>query len=438
MANVGNAGNTGSNRNEEELAAMANAIAELDSARLNEEDETKEVEEEEAILKAAEELVSLEKPKGLRKKQYKRKAVIPATTVLQTNPAITNFYSGRMVDTEHYTYTAEGNLQISGVRGVPDTIIRMDKTFVKLKVEDYETLAQARKEALKNAEADYEAALGALRIAYERYKEEKDTSSAEAVVLANKIVEEKNKIVSRAAFPEVWTDVITRIQTNKVLLQYDPYETRTLGYPVFLFKHHDLPLQEAWGHYEERGAGEDEDNEETMEGGGLRIRFITDVEDKSTGHFHPFYVRNFVFHETEYCSPYQAYQAERFKELGEEELRKQILGTRSGRTMHTLALRNTTLPKTPQALWEDILFHFFHQHKDLAKELEATGSDKFHVMDKQIPADYAAALEKARLRLRELGDTEVMEGEVKEKAITEEEQKKAKVGAIVNNFRRKV
>jgi hypothetical protein len=105
--------------------------------------------------------------------------------------------------------------------------------------------------------------------------------------------------------------------------------------------------------------------------------------------------------------------------------------------MHTLALRNTTLPKTPSALWEDILFHFFHQHKDLAKELEDTGSDKFHVMDKQIPAEVGAALEKARLKLRELGDTEVLEGEVKEKAITEEEQKKAKVGAIVNNFRRK-
>ena len=435
MANVGNAGNAATGANEEEdLSVLNNVIAELDAQREQEEAEAEaEDEAEEAIRAAAAELVSLEKPKAVRKR-FKRKAMVTKTAVLQTNPAVTQFFTGRMTDTEHYTYTPEGNLQISGVKGVPDTVIRMDKKFVKLNEADYETLRVQRQDNLKKAEAEYEAALAALRSAHDEYALNKDASSAAKVVAANKTVEEKGKIVSRIAFPEKWTDVVPSIEVNKVLMQYDPYEKRKMG-PVFLLKHHDLPLSDAWGHYEDRTAGEEEKDE--MEGGGLRIRFITDVEDKSTGHFHPFYVRNFVFNETEYCSTYQAYQAERFKELGEEELRKQILGTRSGRTMHTIALRNTTLPKTPQALWEDILFHFFHQHKDLAKELEETGSDKFHVMDKQIPADFAPALEKARLKLRELGDTEVMEGEVKEKAITEEQQKKAKVGAIVNNFRRK-
>ena len=86
---------------------------------------------------------------------------------------------------------------------------------------------------------------------------------------------------------------------------------------------------------------------------------------------------------------------------------------------------------------EDILFQFFYQHPDFRKELDATGLDKFHVMDKEVPADYGAFLEKARLRLRELGDNELDHQEAKEKAITEEEQKKAKVGAIIHNFRKK-
>ena len=76
---------------------------------------------------------------------------------------------------------------------------------------------------------------------------------------------------------------------------------------------------------------------------------------------------------------------------------------------------------------EDILFQFFYQHPDFRKELDATGLDKFHVMDKEVPADYGAFLEKARLRLRELGDNELDHQEAKEKAITKEEQKKAKV-----------
>ena len=73
----------------------------------------------------------------------------------------------------------------------------------------------------------------------------------------------------------------------------------------------------------------------------------------------------------------------------------------------------------------------------MRKELDATGTDKFHVMDKEIPAEYGTVLEKARLRLRELGENELDHQEVKEHVITEEEQKKAKVGAIIRNFKKK-
>lgn len=427
-----------SSGNTENNEAEANAIAASMFAPPEEQEENYQEDEEvgnnEAELRQiAADLVAMEKPKTVRKRVQRKKRV-EAVAQLQTNPEITRFFEGRMIDPEHYTYTAEGNLEIKGVKGVPDKVIRLEKKFVKLRPEDLETFEVARKDALKKAEEEYEVALSALRIAQERYQREKDSTSAEAVVLANKAVSDKSKIVSRTAHPEIWTNMIPSIDTNRVLMQYDPYEKRKMGYPVYVFKHHDMPMKEAWGAYQERKGGD----EEEQEGGSLRIRFITDVEDPTTGHFHPFYQRNFVFNETEYCCPYQAYQGERFKELGQEDLRKQVLGTRSGRTMHNIATKNTTLPKTPQALWEDILFHFFHQHSDLEKELLATGSDKFHVMDKQIPSEYGPALDKARLRLLELGDSEVADQEVKERAITQEQQKKDKVGAIIHNkFRKK-
>ena len=420
---------------EDEFANANDIAAQMFAEEEEEEDEfaNANAEDEAEERKIAEELVAMNKPKTVRKR-IQRKQRIEAIAQLQTNPEITRFFEGRMKDPEHYTYTAEGNLEVKGAKGVSDKVIRMEKKFVKLKPEQYEAYEGARQANLKRAEEEYELALAALRLAQEKYQREKDATSAEAVVLANKAVSEKSKIVSRAAYPELWTDMIPSIDTYRVLMQYDPYEKRKLGYPVYLLKRHNMPMKEAWGTYQERTEGVDE---EVQEGGGIRIRFITDVEDKSTGHFHPFYQRNFVFNETEYCCPYQAYQAERFKELGQEELRKQVLGTRSGRTMHNIATKNTSLPKTPQALWEDILFHFFHKHADLAKELEATGSDRFHVMDKQIPSEYGPALDKARLKLRELGDSEVADQEVKERAITEEKQKKDKVGAIIQNFRKK-
>ena len=421
MASVENEGNE--NLNEEELEQMRRNALEL----IELEEKQKEAQKAKSAKPVTQTAAST-----VRKRMTRTRAK-DAEPALQTNPEITKFFVGRESKPDNYTYTPEGNLEIKGMKGVPDKVILMSKRFVRLKPERYEELEQERLEKIKAAETTYETAIQALRSAQVKYSQDKDTSSAELVVQANQAVLDASKVRSKAAYPEVWTDFIEKEVISKILMNYDPYEKRKFPYPTYLFKHHELPLVDAWGSYEEGVPQEEE-----QEGGGLRIRFITDIEDKETGHFHPFTIRNFNFNGTEYCCVYQAYQAERFKELGQEELRKQVLGTRSGRTMHTIALRETTLPKTPQALWEDILFHFFHQHADLAKELEATGTDKFHVMDKQLPPEYGQALEKARLKLRELGDTEVLDKDVKERAITEDQQKKAKVGAIVNNFRRKV
>ena len=342
------------------------------------------------------------------------------------------FFAGREKDPTHYTYTPEGNLQRRGVRELPDKVIPMQQRFVPLQPEQLEEILAERAKELVNRERAYEAALSNLRIAIDSYA--RDDISAESVTEANNRVAEASRLRSKAAYPERWIRMIESISINEILMTIDPFEQRKMPYPVFLFKHNDLSRKEAWGTYKDRS----QTDEKEMEGGGIRIRFITDPEDKATGHFHPFTPRNVTFHETEYCCPYQAYEGERFKELGLEDLRRQILGTRSGRTMHSIAIKDKRLPNQPQQLWEDILFHYFHQHPDFAKELEATGTDKFHVMDKEIPADYGPALEGARLRLREVGDKDLDHQEVKEKAITEEEQKKAKVGAIIRNFRKKM
>ena len=427
-----------SNTNEKSVASE-NDGNEVENESENEADRGEEEEEEEeteeqmqaAIAKMVEELQAQKgKPKVVRKKFQRKKKQVLKAEILE-DPEIVRFFQGREKYPEGYSFTEEGNLKIQGVKDVPNKTIVLKNKFVDFQTEaDYADLYAKRLEALKEIETQFDAALQALRIVQEEYN--LGSKSADEVVRANQAVLDLSKARSRIAYPEIWTDLVKKATVKDVLMHTEPYEKRKMKYPIFLLKHYELNRKEAWGKYEERSTAA-----EPLEGGAIRIRFITDLQDESTAHFHPFFQRNFTFNETEYCCMIQAYEGERFKELGKEDLRKQVLGTRSGRTIHSIAIKDKTLPNQPQQLWEDILFQFFYQHPDLRKELDSTGTDKFHVMDKEVPANYGAALEGARLRLRELGDKDLDHQETKEKVITEEQQKKAKVGAIVNNFRKK-
>jgi hypothetical protein len=95
-------------------------------------------------------------------------------------------------------------------------------------------------------------------------------------------------------------------------------------------------------------------------------------------------------------------------------------------------------PSFPIKLWEEILEAFYTQFKDAADRLKSTGSARFHNMDKLIGSpEYTNALANVRTKLKEMdSDAAPVADSVKQSVITEEEQKKAKVGAIINNFRR--
>jgi hypothetical protein len=72
------------------------------------------------------------------------------------------------------------------------------------------------------------------------------------------------------------------------------------------------------------------------------------------------------------------------------------------------------------------------------ENLKATGSARFHMMNKQTGTpDYANALANVRTKLKEKeNDAPGMIDVIKNSVITEGEQKKAKVGAIIHNVRR--
>jgi hypothetical protein len=96
-------------------------------------------------------------------------------------------------------------------------------------------------------------------------------------------------------------------------------------------------------------------------------------------------------------------------------------------------------PKNPEILWTEILEALYTQNKQMADKLKETGSARFHMMDKQFGNPlYANALVTVRTTLKEHdGDAPSGGGVVNQSVISEEQQEKAKVGAIINTFRRR-
>lgn len=345
------------------------------------------------------------------------------------------FYQKRAKDPIHYTYTPEGDLRIQGLKNVPDSTIPL-RYFSALEPEEHKEIENKRITDILEIETAYEESLLALRDAVAKYREGGQLDEdAIAVVRANEDVRLNSLLRSQFAYPTKWVKDIENPSVNDIMLT-QRYEIRKMGFDVFLFKRLDMSKKDAWGHYRPRpAAGEGV----AQAGGSSEVIFITDAEDKETGHFHPAAIHEFVFEETRYVSPYQAYEGERFRELNNEIIRKQILGTRSARTIQNIAVKEEKQVADPAKLWEDILYALYSQDNELAKKLQATGSSKFHLMDKEMGGQiFVDALEKIRTRLREEAEeTEKAPQEVKESVITEEEQKKAKKAAIINNFRRR-
>ena len=343
------------------------------------------------------------------------------------------FYTYRAKAPRFFTYTAEGNLEIQEGNPVnlPAMVIPL-RAFGELRPEELEEVEAKQREEQEKAEEAYVNKMRDLRLAYDAY----NPMAPETIATIVRLNEELRQLsVARNAtlYPERWTNVMGSVDIRDILLHL-PNEDRKMGYPVYLFKRYGLSRYDANGHYREHG----EAPKDAMEGGGTVVIFITNPEDANTGDFHPAFEREFVYNETKYASPYQAFETERFKEFDDDSMVKRLLGTRSAKTIRNLVSGDKRLPSFPVKLWEDILEAVYTQFKEAADKLKSTGSARFHMMDKLIGSpEYANALANVRTKLKEQdSDVAPIADTVKQSVISEEEQKKAKVGAIINNFRR--
>lgn len=397
---------------------------------------------------------------------------------VKTAALIRDFYKKQKSKADSYRVSEDGKLQIFEPKdGSLKQTIEL-KVFRPITVEEREAQEQERLDKLATLDTLYENARETLRQALANYKE---TGQSMPVLEANKEVEdiELRRVKIRSAVRDI--RLIPNPVTSQILFD-EPYETRKLfgahnlfgtqkdplGEGIYSLIRREFPTHIAYGRYEEPSeeaveaarAGAADALAATVSvklANGVTARLFYETDDIHNGFLSPLWPANFVYKEVEYSSAYQAYQVERMNEKAKPDIVKSLMGTRSTRTIRLLTRKILGDVSNPQATWGGILDALYKQHPELADKLVKTGTDSLVYADPDIgaggvgrgptdkkildPAQWQSdnvvgkALETIRAQIREAGGSQdggAPTEDAKERVITEEQQAKAKKGAIIH------
>ena len=332
---------------------------------------------------------------------------------------------GKAKTFKDYSYTPEGNLIITDQE--PPKTIALRK-FRPLTDEELQKINEERGQKIISAEEAFDKTSDLLRKAYVRYKE---GGSAADVVRINKLVKAAEQQRNKAMYPERFITIEPNPEVRSIIFE-QKYEQRKMGHDVFLLKYMPYSKKDLFGHY----VGPEETK---MEGGSddehvitVMSTLIESPEDKDLGYLHPCYMKDFSYGGVTYAFPLQAFEVTRLKGLKQDSLVEEIMKTRSPRTVKNIAARDSTLAQNAYELWSAILKAFYQQHQDLAKKLEETGDNLFRLAENaSATSQYLKALFSLRALIRESQPTDVEVPVATSSVITEEQQKRNKLAAIM-------
>jgi predicted NAD-dependent protein-ADP-ribosyltransferase YbiA (DUF1768 family) len=369
---------------------------------------------------------------------------------------------------EGYTFTADGNLEIKDPAGT----IQL-KRFLPLEPADREVLEEFRLDTIAVLEEEYAKERRALREAWEDYY---NTGETREVLAANKRVAELD--ARRCGIRSAIRDIVPIVNpaVNEIVLS-NPYEMRRMykskktdpfDMEVMRLCFYDFKPEHDMGKYvvdqnvaAELASGEaeasaGEPNEliyrQTLKD-GRRARIFFDKDADVNGFLSPMWPVDFTMGDTKYCMALQAYEVERAKELGMNELAASLLKTRSARMIRLMTVKVKAHPANAKGLWLKIYTEIYQQTEALKTRLLTTGTDTLVYADvREGPSGIGLAekdsgvLDPTKWKgenavgvAQETVRTQMREGELAEApvnkdakgVITEEEQAKAKVGAII-------
>lgn len=409
--------------------------------------------------------------------------VPPETYSAEMKTAILSFFKKRAKAPNSFTFTANGNLEIKegarvGKKGkiVPAGTVQL-RRFVPLDPTEREQLEEWRLDSLAALDDEFEQERLALRGAWEDYKL---TGAMRAVLLSNQKLAELD--ARRNAVRSAVRDILAMPNmATRELLMDQPFEERKLLAAKDPFSSEIVRLA-FYPFLQEQEFGKYVDDELLPENGesgpaagaaaaaptpselavrqklkdGRMARIFFESSDDVNGFLSPMFPVEFTLEDRKYFTAYQAYEVLRAEELGSAEEGKRLLGTRSTHTMRLITRKMKGHPSDSRGLWLKILTAVYQQQPSLKQKLLNTGTDALVYADvREGPSGIGLAdkdrgaldaskwkgenhvglaLETIRTQMREETLTEAPADTAPQKGgvISEEEQEKARVGAIIH------
>jgi len=263
---------------------------------------------------------------------------------------------------------------------------------------------------------------------------------------------------------------VQHIDIKKILLEEEK-EKRKMGDIVFQVVTRNFPLWKLYGKYTASKEVIDVVQQKgvRLEAGevfltnGRVARLFNKEDDEYNGFLSIYLVKEFVYNDINFSSPYQAFEYTRLKLLKQDALADKLLTTRSVRSIrHWVKEMRTMVPETKQ-LWEEILKEFYTQNSDIMKKLLETKDDILAFVSKakylggigidiededrfdtakwrykdNIVGDVLMNLRKEMSQLPEEEQSNQV-SEYEESVVSEEEVQDRKKAAIINTMKKKV
>jgi len=275
--------------------------------------------------------------------------------------------SKKYAQKEFYGYDEDRNLVVTDIdKKVISTIVL--EYYRQYSKDEFEEIEQER----RNTIIELEAKIDEQRESLAKPKNIEDEFNIHSQI-AN-LEKQKAFIIS----PYVSIKMVKGLEAREVQMDEQPEEKRKQKL-VYQVVRRDFSLPKLYGKYTASKEVID-----AVQQKGVRLNagelFLTNGrvarffnENELNNEFLSIYlVRDFIYNETKFSSPYQAFEVTRLMELGKEELATRVLSTRSVKTVRYYVREVLDVLPDTKDLWTEILSEYYKQHSDLIKELVNT------------------------------------------------------------------
>lgn len=339
--------------------------------------------------------------------------------------------------------------------------------------EEFIEMDNERKKAIIEIEEEIDIQRNLLRKAYDEYKRSSTKETSEFMKINEELHDlELKKVYLRS--PIRVAKNIESIDTRFVDFE-QPHEVRKLQDVQFNI-YRDFPLWKLYGRYTDSKEILEESAQKRitlLEGevflkNGKVARMFNDTTNENN-FLSIFNLVEFVYNNTKFTSPYQAFEATRLNELGYEDLRNDVLRNRSSRLIRIVGKKIPKALKNTKEIWKDILKTLYEQNTILIPDLLNTNDSELvfannisylggigfiigseEGLDPKLwktlkigdviltPNIVGNTLMELRSEFREKPIEEVAKGGgiIFEKSKTKEDSEKAKKGAIINYYKK--